>query len=185
VFQEARRRDFSLAKEEARGAATGLLLPYFASGWGNGRGETACLVGGQIRHHPLNLKAPQEPPPNVLDPPTSLNYAPMLSDRRGPQLCPHVDVRETDKEIVVEAELPGIDEKDISLALQDGVLTIRGEKKHEHDEEKENYRVMERRYGSFQRSLRLPDTVDQDKVEASFDNGVLKIKVAKRPADGW
>jgi hypothetical protein len=68
-----------------------------------------------------------------------------------------------------------------ALALQDGVLTIRGEKKHEHDEEKENYRMMERRYGSFQRSLRLPDTVDQDKVEASFDNGVLKIKVPKRP----
>ena len=86
----------------------------------------------------------------------------------------HLDVTETDKEIVVEAELPGIDEKDVSLALQDGVLTIRGEKKHEHDEEKENYRVMERRYGSFQRSVRLPDTVDEDKVEASFNNGVLK-----------
>lgn len=99
----------------------------------------------------------------------------------GFTLTPHIDVRETDKEIVVEAELPGINEKDISLALQDGVLTIRGEKKHEHDEEKENYRMMERRYGSFQRSLRLPDTVDEDKVEASFDNGVLKIKVPKRP----
>src|SRR6266508_2226484 len=88
---------------------------------------------------------------------------------------------EMDKEIVVEAELPGMDEKDISLALQDGVLTIRGEKKHEYDEEKENYRVMERRYGSFQRSLRLPDTVNEDKVEASFDNGVLKVIVPKRP----
>src|SRR5215475_10095288 len=96
-------------------------------------------------------------------------------------LAPHIDVRESDKEIVVEAELPGIDEKDISLNLQDGVLTIRGEKKHEHDEEKENYRVMERRYGSFQRSLRLPDTVDEDKVEASFDNGVLKVRIPKRP----
>ena len=93
----------------------------------------------------------------------------------------HVDVKETDKEIVVEAELPGMDEKDISLALQDGVLTIRGEKKHEYDEEKENYRVMERRYGNFQRSLRLPDTVDEDKVEASFGNGVLKVIVPKRP----
>ena len=59
VFQDARRRDFSLAKEEARGAAAGLLLFYFASGWGNGRGETVCLVGGQVRHHPLNLKAPR------------------------------------------------------------------------------------------------------------------------------
>ena len=103
------------------------------------------------------------------------------SGGRGFTLTPHMDVRETDKEIVVEAELPGIEEKDISLDLKDGVLTIRGEKKHEYDEKKESYRMMERRYGSFQRSLRLPDTVDQDKVEASFDNGVLKIKVPKRP----
>ena len=96
-------------------------------------------------------------------------------------LTPHVDVKETDKEIVVEAELPGMDEKDISLAVKGGVLTIRGEKKHEHEEEKVNYRMMERRYGSFQRSLRLPDTVDEDKVEASFENGVLKVIVPKRP----
>jgi HSP20 family protein len=103
--------------------------------------------------------------------------------QRRPRLYAHPTCgrKETDKEIVVEAELPGINEKDISLALQDGVLTIRGEKKHEHDEEKENYRMMERRYGSFQRSLRLPDTVDEDKVEASFDNGVLKVSVPRRP----
>ena len=94
---------------------------------------------------------------------------------------PHMDVKETDKEIVVEAELPGIDDKDISLSLQDGVLTIRGEKKLARDEEKENYRMMERRHGSFQRSVRLPDTVDEDKVEASFDNGVLKVSLPKRP----
>jgi HSP20 family protein len=103
------------------------------------------------------------------------------SGGRSFALTPHVDVRETEKEILIEAELPGIDEKDISLALQDGVLTIRGEKKHEHDEEKENYRVMERRYGSFQRSLRLPDSVDEDKVEANFNNGVLKVSLPKRP----
>ena len=103
------------------------------------------------------------------------------SGGRGFALTQHLDVRETDKEIVVEAELPGIDEKDISLDLKHGVLTIRGEKKHEHDEEKENYRMMERRYGSFQRSVRLPDTVDEDKVEASFNNGVLKVSLPKRP----
>jgi HSP20 family protein len=100
---------------------------------------------------------------------------------RSLPLAPQIDVKETDKEIVVEADLPGIDEKDVSLALQDGVLTIRGEKKHEYDEEKENYRVMERRYGSFQRSVRLRDTVDEDKVEASFNNGVLKVSLPKRP----
>ena len=102
-----------------------------------------------------------------------------LSARRAH--APHMDVRETDKDIVVEAELPGIDEKDVSLSLQDGVLTIRGEKKHEHEEEKENYRMMERRYGSFQRSVRLPDTMDEDKVEASFNNGVLKVSLPKHP----
>ncbi len=103
------------------------------------------------------------------------------SGDRGFALTPHMDVRETDKEIVVEAELPGIDEKDVSLSLQDGVLTIRGEKKHEHEEEKENYRVSERRYGSFQRAMRLPDTVDENKVEASFNNGVLTVSLPKRP----
>jgi HSP20 family protein len=103
------------------------------------------------------------------------------SGGRGFALIPHMDITETDKEIVVEAELPGLDEKDVSLALQDGVLTIRGEKKHERNEEKENYRMMERRYGSFQRSVQLPDTVDEDKVEATFNNGVLKVSLPKRP----
>jgi HSP20 family protein len=102
------------------------------------------------------------------------------SGDRGFALTPHMDVTETDKEIVVEAELPGIDEKDVSLSLQE-VLTIRGEKKHARDEEKENYRMMERRYGSFQRSVRLPDTVDEDKVEATFNNGILKVSLPKRP----
>ena len=103
------------------------------------------------------------------------------SGGRSFPLAPHMDVKETDKEILVEAELPGIEEKDISLSLQDGVLSIRGEKKLERDEEKENYRMMERRHGSFQRSVRVPDTVDEDKVEASFDNGVLKVRLPKRP----
>jgi len=91
-----------------------------------------------------------------------------------------MDVKETDKEIVVEAELPRIEDKDISLSLRDGVLTIRGEKKLERDEENENYRMTERRHGSFQRSVQVPDTVDEDKVEASFDNGVLKVRLPKR-----
>jgi HSP20 family protein len=99
---------------------------------------------------------------------------------RSSMLAPRIDVKETDKEIIIAAELPGTNEKDISLTLQNGVLTIRGEKKVEYDEEKENYHVMERSYGSFQRSLRLPDTVDEDKVEARFENGVLKVSLPKR-----
>lgn len=96
-------------------------------------------------------------------------------------VTPHVDVRENDKQIVVEAELPGIDEKDVSVSLQDGVLTIKGEKKFEQTEEKDDYVSMERRYGSFQRAMRLPDTVDEDKVKADFSKGVLTVTLPKRP----
>jgi HSP20 family protein len=99
---------------------------------------------------------------------------------RSSMLVPRIDVKETDKEIVIAAELPGAEEKDISLTLQNGILTLQGEKKIEYDEEKENYRMMERSYGSFQRSLRLPDTVDEDKVDARFENGLLKVTLPKR-----
>jgi HSP20 family protein len=103
------------------------------------------------------------------------------SGGRGFALMPSMDVKETDKEITIEAELPGLDEKDVSLTVQNGVLTIEGEKKLEHEEEKENYHVMERRYGTFQRSLRIPDTVNEDKIEAHFEKGVLRIVLPKRP----
>jgi HSP20 family protein len=100
---------------------------------------------------------------------------------RGFALTPSLDVKETDKEIVLEAELPGLKDKDISLTLQNGMLTIQGEKRLDYDEEKEDYHVMERRYGSFSRSLRVPDTVDEANVEARFENGVLKVTLPKRP----
>ena len=100
---------------------------------------------------------------------------------RGATLMPRMDLRETDKEIIVEAELPGLEEKDISLTLRTGVLTILGEKKSRYDEEKEDYRMMERSYGSFQRSIRIPDTVDEDKVAARFENGILNVTLPKRP----
>src|SRR5262245_59730811 len=92
-----------------------------------------------------------------------------------------MDVKETDKETVIETKLPGMDEKDVSLALRDGVVTVRGQKKHERDEEKEDYRMVERRYGRFQRSVQLPDIVDENTVEATFNNGVLKVSFPKRP----
>ena len=103
---------------------------------------------------------------------------------RSSMLVPRMDVKETDKEIIIEAELAGLEEKDVSLTLQNGILTLQGEKKIEYDEEKENYHMMERSYGSFQRSLRLPDTVDEDKVEARFENGVLRVTLPKRSGAG-
>lgn len=94
-------------------------------------------------------------------------------------LTPRVDVTETDQAIELAAELPGMEEKDVELLVQDGVLTIRGEKKLEKEEKKKNYHVVERQYGSFQRSYELPDIVDQDKIAAKFDKGVLQVTLPK------
>ena len=91
------------------------------------------------------------------------------------------DVSDSDDAIEVAAELPGIDEKDIDLTLSDGVLTLRGEKKAEEEKKERDYYLTERHYGSFSRSLRLPDTVNQDKISARFDKGVLKVTLPKRP----
>lgn len=96
-------------------------------------------------------------------------------------VVPSMDVRETATDVVVEAELPGIDEKDISLTLNNGILTLKGEKKSKREEKNEDYQLMERSYGSFQRSLQLGNMIDPDKVDATFDKGVLKITLAKRP----
>lgn len=96
-------------------------------------------------------------------------------------LTPNLDVKETDKQVIVKADLPGIDEKDISLTIQDGILSLRGEKKSEKTSEHENYHIMERSHGLFQRAIRLPDSVDENKAEARFDKGVLTVTLPKRP----
>jgi HSP20 family protein len=103
----------------------------------------------------------------------------MLSGKS--ELFPHLDVKENDTAILIEAELPGLAEENVDLTLQDGILSITGEKKFEQSEEKDSYHVKERRYGSFQRMLRLPDTVDEEKVEAKFEKGVLKVTLPKKP----
>ncbi|WP_262267377.1 Hsp20/alpha crystallin family protein [Microvirga yunnanensis] len=90
-----------------------------------------------------------------------------------------INVSETDKEIHITAELPGVTEQDIDVSLDDDVLTIRGEKKFERKDDKENFHFVERSYGTFQRSLRLPYTVESEQVRASFENGVLTVTVPK------
>lgn len=99
----------------------------------------------------------------------------------GAALVPELDVRESTDAITIEAELPGVEEKDVTVTLANGILTIKGEKKQEKEEKTESYHLTERSFGSFQRSLRLPDTVDDTKVEAKFDKGVLKVMAAKKP----
>ena len=92
---------------------------------------------------------------------------------------PSLDISETKNDLVVKAELPGMDPKDIGISLSDGSLTIKGEKKQEREEKEENYHFIERSYGSFCRSVRLPKEVKHDKVSASFKDGVLKIVLPK------
>ena len=96
-------------------------------------------------------------------------------------VTPSIDVRETATELVVEAELPKMDEKDINVTLNNGVLTLKGEKKAEHEEKKDDYHLLERSYGSFQRSFQVADTIDADQVKATFEKGVLKVTLPKRP----
>jgi HSP20 family protein len=97
----------------------------------------------------------------------------------GQLLTAHMNVSETENEIRITAELPGVNQDDVEVTLDDDVLTIRGEKKFEQSDEKENYHVVERSYGTFQRSLRLPYPTDAEQVRASFDNGVLTVILPK------
>ena len=94
---------------------------------------------------------------------------------------PRVDVSETDEEVTVTADLPGLEEKDIAVTLDNDVLTIRGSRKEEREEKKKNYHLMERSYGEVQRSILVPGSVDKEKVKASFKNGVLKVAMPKLP----
>ena len=92
---------------------------------------------------------------------------------------PSVDVSETKSDIVVKAELPGMDPKDIDVSLSDGHLMIKGQKKHEKEEKDEDYHFVERSYGSFVRAVHLPKQVKNEKISASYKNGVLKIVLPK------
>ncbi len=93
---------------------------------------------------------------------------------------PPVDIYETDNEIVLKAELPGIDIKDIDITVEDGVLTLKGERKFEEEVKRENYHRIERSYGRFVRSFSLPNTVDVDKIKARMENGILKVIMPKK-----
>ena len=93
--------------------------------------------------------------------------------------APRMDVVETEKEINVTAELPGMEQKDIEVSLHDGMLTLKGEKKRQSEEKKEGFCHAERCYGSFIRSVVLPGEVDEGKIEASYKDGVLKIRLPK------
>lgn len=94
---------------------------------------------------------------------------------------PAVDIYETENELVLTAELPGVDEKDVEIKVEDNTLSLKGERKFEKETREENYHRIERAYGSFSRSFSLPNYVDQDKINAEYENGLLKIHLPKKP----
>jgi HSP20 family protein len=104
---------------------------------------------------------------------------PSFTDNGATALMPSMDVTETDKEIEISAELPGLEEKDVQVNVADNLLTIRGEKKAEKEQKDKNHRLVERSYGLFERTLELPDGVNTDAIKASISKGVLKVTVPK------
>jgi HSP20 family protein len=95
-------------------------------------------------------------------------------------LAPPVDIYEDEHKITLKIEVPGIDEKDIDIRIEGNTLTVHGERTLEKDEKEENFRRVERQYGSFTRSFTLPGSVDPEQVSADYDKGVLKINLAKK-----
>jgi HSP20 family protein len=97
----------------------------------------------------------------------------------GAQLAPKVDIHETDNQIEISAEMPGLERKDIDISVEDDVLTIRGEKKIEEDNKDKNVQHSERSYGVFLRALQLPSGIDPSSIQATMSNGVLKVTIPK------
>jgi HSP20 family protein len=94
--------------------------------------------------------------------------------------APAVDVYETENELVIKADLPEVEEKDIDVRVENNMLTIRGERKLEQSVKEDNYLRVERAYGSFSRSFSLPNTVNSNAIEATYKNGVLRVELPKR-----
>jgi HSP20 family protein len=107
------------------------------------------------------------------------DMAPFRRAEAALRTMPAVDVAETDKAYEITAELPGLDEKNIEVKLANGVLSIKGEKQEEKEEKEKDYYRRERSFGSFERSFQVPDDVDEDKIAASFKNGILSVTLPK------
>ena len=97
---------------------------------------------------------------------------------------PLIDIVDADDEVIITAELPGMRKEDVELTISDNVLTISAKREEEKSEEKENYLYRERVYSGFQRSIRLPVEVDEERAEAKFNNGVLEVRIPKKASEG-
>ncbi len=109
-----------------------------------------------------------------------LQQEPMRREESEARFAPPVDIYEDEHSYTLKLEVAGIDQKDIDIKLANSTLTISGERKFENEEKKENYRRVERRYGSFGRAFTLPQTIDNETVTAEYEKGVLKIRLLKK-----
>lgn len=132
-----------------------------------------------VKYSPLKeLRTMQEQMNRLLN--LSWNHDISGEETREAIWQPPVDIYETEDSIVIKAELPDVDQKDIDVRIEDNTLTLRGERRHENDVKKENYHRIERYFGSFQRSFSLPATIDQETVKATCEKGVLTIVLPKK-----
>jgi HSP20 family protein len=107
--------------------------------------------------------------------------APFVKENGAPRFAPLVDVLETQDALVLTAEVPGLKAEDVKIDVEKNVLTLSGERKLEKKDEKGAYKLVERNYGSFTRSFVLPETVDGEKIEAALADGVLTVRIPKKP----
>jgi HSP20 family protein len=137
------------------------------------------MVMALVKYNPLReLRSMQEQMNRLLN--VSWNHDISGEDMKDGIWQPAVDIYETADSIVIKAELPDVDQKDIDVRIEDSTLTLRGERRHEDEVKKENYHRIERYFGTFQRSFSLPATIDQEKVVAVCDRGVLTITLPKK-----
>jgi HSP20 family protein len=140
--------------------------------WSRQETHTPALYGEEQRSPVLRLRQEMD---RLFD---DFFSAPLLGGLTGRSLAwPRLEVSDTDDEVRVTAELPGLNEKDVEILVQDGVFTVRGEKKSETDDKERGW--SERYYGRFERSLLLPDGADESKAEAEFHDGVLTVRMPK------
>jgi len=107
------------------------------------------------------------------------DFNPISMFKEKDEWLPAFDISENDKEYVVTAELPGMEVQDIDVTLSDGILTVKGEKKQEHEDKSEDYHRIERRYGSFHRSFRIPGKIKTEGVGANYKDGILRLTLPK------
>ena len=126
----------------------------------------------------------QPKPINVFDDMDSMIHSLFNTDwnfpaRNTQDWSPAVDIKETDKSFVLSADIPGLTKNDIKVSVANGKLTVSGERAFQPDQESDNYHYRERRFGTFDRSFNLPENVDEEKISASFKNGILNVTIPK------